>query len=115
MCEAWSASFERFLEDMGPRPSPAHTIERDNNDGHYEPGNCRWATALDQANNRSTTRFVFHQGRRLALSQLAREIGSDARLLRRRLDAGWSLSDAISTPKRVARTRLTAPNSRRAA
>jgi len=55
VCDHWK-SFANFLADMGPKPSPQHSIDRRDNDGNYEPGNCRWATALEQRHNRRDSR-----------------------------------------------------------
>lgn len=52
VCDRWRYSLDNFVEDMNPRPSLKHSIDRINNDGNYEPNNCRWATILEQAYNK---------------------------------------------------------------
>lgn len=52
VCGSWVESFENFLADVGLRPSEKHSLDRINNDGNYEPTNCRWATASEQMKNR---------------------------------------------------------------
>jgi hypothetical protein len=94
VCEQWASSFENFFADMGPRPSRKHSIDRfPNNDGNYEPGNCRWATQAEQHANRSVTRRVSFDGEQLLLPELAERLGLTYTALEARLRRGWSESD----------------------
>lgn len=68
VCDRWLNSFEDFYNDMGDKPSPEHTLDRINNDGNYEPSNCRWATMAEQANNKRITGL-------LTLAELSRQTG----------------------------------------
>jgi hypothetical protein len=74
VCDRWE-TFENFLEDMGQKPLARHSIDRINPDGHYEPGNCRWATASEQARNKRTTRLLTHEGRTQTMVEWATELG----------------------------------------
>jgi hypothetical protein len=77
VCARWLDSFENFYADMGERPEPKYlySINRLDNDGDYEPGNCCWATAAEQAQNRSPPAFIRVSAR---LVQMARELSVSA-------------------------------------
>lgn len=80
MCDRWRDSFEAFLADMGERP-PGMSLERIDNDGNYEPANCRWATKSEQAHNRRNSVFVEYEGRQMILQDCAVVAGVSYRKL----------------------------------
>lgn len=98
VCARWKNSFGAFLEDMGPRPSPQHSIDRIDNNGNYEPGNCRWVTAREQSINRRDSRMLTHNGETKNLVVWAQEFGMDKATLHGRLKRGWSIQKALETP-----------------
>jgi hypothetical protein len=75
VCERWLSSFDDFYNDMGPRPTNRHTIERIEVNGNYEPSNCKWDTYKAQANNRRSSVYMEHNGVRLTKAQWAGKIG----------------------------------------
>lgn len=106
MCERWRNSFEAFYADMGPRPK-GHSLDRIDNDGNYEPGNCRWATNSEQASNtrprkkgnpkfQPCRRFIECNGRSLSIGEWARELGIPHGRLRTRIRRGWPIEKALS-------------------
>lgn len=72
VCQRWLDSFENFLEDMGSKPSNSYTIDRINVNGNYEPSNCRWATKVEQGNNRRDNRWITYKGEKYTISNFAR-------------------------------------------
>lgn len=95
VCERWQ-TFENFYDDMGPRPTSRHSIERENNNGDYEPSNCHWALPVEQQSNRRCTVRLTYNGRTQTLAQWSREIGISRGALRLRVDRGWPLERALS-------------------
>lgn len=104
VCDRWRNSFWNFFEDMGNPPSPLHSLDRINNDGDYEPSNCRWATKMEQAANTRTNRFLTAFGKTKILEEWSREFGITSGAIIHRIKNGMSIERALTTPKQ---TRLT--------
>jgi hypothetical protein len=85
VCDRW-ASFENFLADMGVKPSDYPTLGREDNNGNYEPTNCRWENREQQANNKSNNKYFDHDGKSLTIPQWSRQLGVSVRALYYRLD-----------------------------
>lgn len=98
VCERW-ARFENFLADMGLRPDTRHSIDRIDNDGNYEPSNCRWATRGVQQRNRRNNRMIEYAGKRQCLADWAIEFGIHGSTLYHRIvSLRWPVETALTTP-----------------
>jgi hypothetical protein len=73
--EGWINDFNCFLKDVGVAPSPLHSLEREDNDGHYVPGNVIWATKDVQMSNRRNNRWIEYQGDRMIMADWAKLFG----------------------------------------
>jgi hypothetical protein len=100
VCPEWlgDGGFERFVADMGPRPSPKHSLDRyPDNNGNYEPGNCRWATDKEQARNTRRNVWLEHGGRRMLATDWATELGISRQAIEQRIRWGWSEEKICTT------------------
>ncbi len=99
VCERWE-KFVLFYEDMGPRPSPKHTLDRQDGDKNYEPSNCRWATPVEQSNNRDHLQTFLYKGEMMSLAQAIRAAGSvvEDSCARVRIKHGASIEYAVEAP-----------------
>lgn len=101
VCDRWRESFENFFADMGPKPSPKHSIDRIDLNGHYEPGNCRWATVAEQMSNRSDSRYLTIDGVTLTMAEWSRRTGVHNTTIRWRKRRGFSDPECVARPKKL--------------
>lgn len=107
VCSRWRDSFESFRDDMGPRPSPQHTVDRIDNGKGYEPGNCRWATRTEQNRNRRDNVKIEFMGKRLCIAEWEEKLGVPPNTIGRRIrDLGWPVERAMTQPVRKIRSNV---------
>lgn len=94
ICDRWVNSFEAFFSDMGERPEGT-TLDRVDNDGDYNPKNCRWATHKEQARNRGNNRIIEFSGKSMCLAEWAEIVGLRQDTLSWRINA-WGVEDALT-------------------
>lgn len=99
ICERWRSSFAAFLEDVGLRPSPRHSIDRIDTNGHYEPNNVRWATQKEQMRNQRRNRMLTINGETHCVSEWAEIAGIKRELIKDRLKKGWPEDERLLLPK----------------
>lgn len=100
VCEEWKEfiPFKKWAEENGY--SDGLTIDRIDNNGNYCPTNCRWVSQIVQHNNKRSNRIIEYNGMEYTLSMLARKFGMKSTTLKERLNAGWSVKDAVEKPIR---------------
>lgn len=100
VCARWH-SFKEFAADMAASWKPGLTIEKNNNNRNYGPGNCRWGTRLEQSRNTSSNHYLVFAGERLLVTDWAMKVGMKRTTLSNRINQlGWSVERALTTPPR---------------
>jgi hypothetical protein len=100
ICDRWRHSFENFYADMGEPPTDQHSLDRKDNNKDYSPENCRWATRLEQQNNRKVNRRFTFEGRSQTVAEWCRELGLNDSTVRSRInDRDWSIGKALGLTK----------------
>jgi hypothetical protein len=106
ICEEWRKDFSAFYRCVGARPSPLHSIDRyPNNDGHYEPGNVRWATKEQQVANRRNTARAVVDGESIPLAEACRRLDLNYNAVWMRISRGTTPETAIALVQRVPQRR----------
>ena len=99
VCDDWQRSFEAFLRDVGPAPSPRHSIDRIDNNADYSPPNCRWASPQEQARNKRNSVTLDFRGETRLMCEWASVVGISAKRISARLKRGWSVEKTLTTPQ----------------
>ncbi len=100
VCERWIYSFDTFIKDMGKCPV-GYSIDRKNNNGNYEPSNCRWIPRSHQQKNQTRSHFITANGKTQTLADWSREVGIHHTLIVGRIRRlGWSEEKAVTTPRK---------------
>lgn len=94
VCESWRSSFKCFIEDMGNKPTPQHSLDRIDNDGNYEPSNCRWATDIEQRRNKRNNVWIEYNGVKKIMSDWAYYLGTNYVNLRKHIKRGKTFEEA---------------------
>jgi len=94
-------SFEAFLADVGPKPAQGYSINRIDNEKHYEPGNLRWDDKHTQNRNRRNNHVLTYNGESLCIAEWAERMNIPSRRLQSRIANGWSVEKALLTPPKV--------------
>lgn len=109
ICKGWRESFESFLADMGERPD-GKSLDRVDVNGNYEPSNCRWATALEQSINKVSSPKLTFNGVTKTVFEWASEVGVPAKQISWRINNGWPVDMALTTPLTEGRGKKRTPN-----
>lgn len=96
VCDRWLSSFEKFYSDMGKRPGSAHSVDRIDVNGNYEPDNCRWATGSEQSRNQRRNHIVEFGGRVMTLAEAVESSPVPYNTVLYRLKRGWQVDDAVT-------------------
>ena len=97
VCQKWH-NFESFYSDMGVRPTSRHCLERVNNNAGYSPDNCVWATYKNQQNNKRNNLNITYKSKTMTVAEWENWLGVRKNFLWKRLNRGWSVEAAITTP-----------------
>lgn len=103
VCNRWLYSFENFFADMGYRPIGNYSIDREDNDGNYEPSNCKWSTCKEQNNNRRDNVFLQINGISRTIAQWSYESGTPYYLIQWRHSNNWGDHDSVFGRQRTSK------------